>query len=608
MKSWLLRFSLILLIVTLGFSVLNARARFDSQSTFPQTGKTGIGEEPFVDVGIHNVGKIGLTITNQGHLGNGFLDNPGSSPSCQYPYPSQQEYLYAGAFWIGAVVGRDTLVSVAADGWSFTREFWPSSGSQAPPIGGAIIRRSLANDEDAVSEQDFICVYTDTLTDPAYVPNDPIDARPHIPLNIEVTQRSYAWSYEYAEDFVLFDYSIKNIGRRTLTGVYMGIYVDGDVPINSIDPNGFSDDICGFYQSRTTTNDYGCQVTDTVNIAWIADNNGRNDGGTSAPTSCDIPHVTGTRVVRTPSDSLNYSFNWWVSNGTPSLDWGPRLAGTPDDPFRDFGGFLGTPEGDKNKYYILRHKEFDYDQIFSNLNLESEGWLSPGPQAGDIANGFDTRYLLSFGPFDISAGEVLPISFCYVAGENFHTEPCDQFDDIFSASNPYPYYDYFNFSDLATNAIWASWIYDNPGVDTDGDKYFGKYRTCSYIDASGNPQEDTTYYEGDGVPDFTGAKPPDPPSLWIVNETKDTYTGESINDTMGIKFITEIDPLTYEGKIKIRWNGLKSETVRDVFSKELDFEGYKIYISDSPDPDGFSLIASFDYENYNKWVWNSSIQ
>ena len=29
-----------------------------------------------------------------------------------------QTFLYAAAFWIGAVVGRDTLVSEGANGWS----------------------------------------------------------------------------------------------------------------------------------------------------------------------------------------------------------------------------------------------------------------------------------------------------------------------------------------------------------------------------------------------------------------------------------------------------------------------------------------------------------
>jgi len=381
---------------------------------------------PNVEGAVHSVGKIGLAVTNQGNFGTGFIGNfvdavtGQPAPSCQYPYPSRLEYLFAGAFWIGAVVGRDTLVSVGADGWYGTREMWPD-----PITGyadqGLVIRRSISNgDSGAVSEQDVVCLYTDTLTSPSLVTIDPRDGRPHKPLNIEVVQRSYAWSYSYAADFVLFDYSIRNIGWKKLNQVYMGLYVDADVQTMG-SANGFADDICGF--KGEIASPFGCGFVDTINIAWIADNDGRDKVEDICPFSegGSLTSVTGSRVVRTPSDSLKYSFNWWVSNGDPSLDFGPRKAGTPEDLFRDFGGFLGTPEGDLNKYYIMRHEEFDYDQLFSAQDHTAEGWLPPGPQAGDFADGFDTRYLLSFGPFDVSPGEVLPISFAYVAGANFHT-------------------------------------------------------------------------------------------------------------------------------------------------------------------------------------------
>lgn len=205
------------------------------------------------------------------------------------------------------------------------------------------------------------------------------------------------------------------------------------------------------------------------------------------------------------------------------MDFGPRKAGTPDDPFRDFGGFLGTPEGDRNKYYIMRHAEFDYDQLFCALDHTADGWLPRDEQAYNFADGFDTRYLLSCGPFDIDPGEVLPMSFAYIGGENFHTD-CNAFENLFDANDPYPFYNQLNFEDLGINSMWASWIYDNPGVDTDGDGYYGKYRICVYDStfafdtASFNPlvvdtivvylEADTIYYEGDRVPDFRGAAPP----------------------------------------------------------------------------------------------------
>jgi heme/copper-type cytochrome/quinol oxidase subunit 2 len=78
-----------------------------------------------------------------------------------------------------------------------------------------------------VSEEDFIAVYTDTVTVSGLAPAT------HRPMGVEVTQKSYGWSYSYAQDFVLFDFEIKNIGvpgrePRPLDDVWLGVYIDGD--------------------------------------------------------------------------------------------------------------------------------------------------------------------------------------------------------------------------------------------------------------------------------------------------------------------------------------------------------------------------------------------
>ncbi len=618
----LLYSSLVIFLVLSISSLSQGRDRYQGEARTPTLGKLTIDDTPYVTLGVHNIGKIGLTITNHGVFGTGGqrLQNPDSTqeiaPSCIYPYPGGNDYLFQGAFWIGAVVGRDTLVSVGADGWFQTQEMWPDAG--LPP--DIIIKHSISNptDTEAVSEQDFIAHYTDTVTNPRYVQNDPIDGRSHVPLNIEVTQRSYAWSYSYAQDFVLFDYSIKNIGRKKLSKVYMGLYVDGDVGPNGMDIVDATDDICGFRRTIPSPIANSCDWIDTVNIAWIADNDGLvNDGSVECGSGGSFPHgsptaVTGMRVVRTPSDSLKYSFNWWISNGNAALDFGPRKEGTPDDPFRDWG-YLGTPDGDANKYYVMRHEEFDYDQLFTGKDNTGEGWLPRPPQASNFADGYDTRYLLSFGPFDIFPGEVLPITFAYVAGARFHDDGhCDDFEDLFNFSFPENYYNTLSFDSLGVNAVWASWIYDNPGVDTDNDGDSGKSRICvtladtipdggkklNYInDEIVVLQADTAFYEGDGVPDFKGASPPPPPELWVI----ENYP---IGDTLRALVQPHVDE-TNRGIVRIQWYGYRSELTKDVFSNQYDFEGYRVYKGLSSSPDDFVLVASYDKIDFNKYVYDS---
>lgn len=570
------------LLVLLGQN-LGARTAPNSGSRIPEAGASfsqscSVPEHCLTK---HDIGKIVLGVSNNGTFGSNYRSAGATDcftgeevPSCEYPKFSNNQYLYGGSFWIGAVVGRDTLVSVGHDGWVSTQEFNPPCEDNF----GQMQRKSIidpSNDIEyagAISEQDYIAVYTDTNIIAAGTDPDDNNRR-HVPLNIEVSQNSYSWSYPYADDFILFDYRIKNIGELPLEQVYMGVYVDADVHWEG-STQGFDDDVCGFVE--TFVNSFaGCDYLDTVNLAWIAD----NDGDLNSENTC--PNVTATRIVRTPSTNLDVSFNWWV----PTPDFGPRERpnkGRLEEEFRDYGtGGLGTPANDRNKYYVLRNKEFDYDQALSGVISQSDTlWLPPNPQEGPgIADGFDTRYLLSFGPFDINPGEQLPVSFAYVGGEDFHQI---QGNHLNLPDDPGTYYSNLNFSGLAENGRWASWIYDNPGVDTDGDGYLGRFITCAResIDTDSGfiyTNVDTIYVTGDGVPDFKGASPPPSPDFWITPEV---------------------------GKLTVRFNGLRSETTRDNFSRLFDFEGYRVYIARDERPSSYTMVASYDREDYNKWVYD----
>ncbi|UCD63266.1 MAG: hypothetical protein JSW34_11015 [Candidatus Zixiibacteriota bacterium] len=576
--------SVILLAVFMVSGTVEARASIDVDTDKYTSSSLSAQGAPAFCIVAHRVGKISLSVNNNGTLGTGWPAG-GSSldcitgllvPSCEYPKNSNVEYLFAAAFWVGAVVGRDTLLSSGADGWSRNaNEFSPDPEE----FGGAMIYKSIRSPENpeiyegAVSEEDFIARYSDTAE---YL--DPFgtwDGRGHIPLNIEVTQRSYAWSYAYAEDFILFDYEIKNIGQTPLENVYMGFYNDSDVGWEATQ-DYHTDDICGFKETFISNYEGTCDFVDTVNLAWIADNDGDPAGGSYPDNSC--PAVTGMRIVRTPADVLDVSFNWWISNGDPNKDYGPRersWVGRWEEEFRDFQtGGQGTPEGNRNKYYMLRNMEFDFDQVYTAVIPPTDPLWAYPPQedAADLANGYDTRYLLSFGPFDIDPGERLPISFAYIAGENFHRDPANVNN---LPNNPDLFYANLGFEDMALNSTWASRVYDNPGVDSDNDGDSGAVRECCFDEAG--TQCDTIWYKGDGVPDFRGASPPPAPDTWL-------------------------EPTV--GAIRVRFNGTATQTSRDVFSRMIDFEGYRVYISRDERESSFSLVASYDVEDYNKFVYN----
>lgn len=574
-------------------------ARTPSDSAKSTRSSVALEEWPAWCSARHDIGKISLAVANDGTIGlpvsseDTYYCYPGTrSTGSSNPYGAHSIYNLRGTFWIGAIVNGDTLVSTGFDAghWFAGREFNPD----IEPYG-FIQHRSIIDPEapefkGAISEQDLITTYYDTLVG-EWMYNE-TDHRTHKPIGLEIDQRSYAWSYSYAEDFILFDYTIKNVSDKRLTGVYLGLWVEGSVTWTYVTPEEYNwegyDDITGFLYDHET--EYGgCQFHDTVNLAWFADNDAAyQDVGDSIE---PLTGIGGVRLVRTPSETLKLSYNWWTPNYDPKYDYGPQTFRT----YRDLGtGATGMPVGDKNKYHYLSNGEFDFDQVCTSTILPDDGtWVFPNQSiARDISDGYDAQYLLSFGPFSISPGQQLPVSFAYIRGDDFHRDPNNApkylTGDIY---RPTYFMRNVHFDDIVKNAMWASWVYDNPGVDTDGDGYYGKFRLCcvdssiTSIDSTDYPPDTVwsydncreVYYEGDGVPDFRGASPPPSPKVWLEPSF---------------------------GQIRVRWNGMYSENTPDIFTRTIDFEGYRVHMSLDSRESSYTLLASYDRENFDKLVWN----
>lgn len=555
---------------------------------------------------VHRINQLSLAVTNSGVLGTlsmvnqpiDYFINRDIRRNCEYPRKSYREYMTNIDLWVGAQLRRDIGVSTGLSG-----SWWADYAMKFLPVDfpGTITARSTAElyggpHDDAVSEEDFICEYTDSMMILSYydgytiVPNT--DA-----LKIKVRQESHAWSYLYAEDIVFFELMLENVGSELLRDVYIGLHVVPNVHYSSNNLCRDDGEIVGL--RRTAEAPFGCGYRDTLDIAWFADNDGdpweeefaERPGMWLPPdafqtcTYASIRGAVGIVPLETPSSSpLN--FNWWTSGFDyyndswylyevePSLD--PNFPALSREQW-DWGANLST----KRQYRRLGTAEKDYTSYLASVissSVHSEPWQPiPWHMANSIASGMSADVLLSWGPFTMWPGAQIPLSFAVVGGQNFHTEPKN---NINLPLWPSWFEKLLDFSDLEKNARWAQWIFDNPGYDTDGDGYLGEFRICVRDSAIVNGEwvvqkADTQWYKGDGIPDLRAAQEPTSPRFWLT----------PVRDG-----------------IHVRINGGLCETERDVFLQRPDFEGYRIYLGRDEREESLAMIGSYDVRNYDKFI------
>ncbi|UCD62723.1 MAG: hypothetical protein JSW34_08120 [Candidatus Zixiibacteriota bacterium] len=341
----------------------------------------------------------------------------------------------------------------------------------------------------------------------------------------------------------------------------------------------------------------GCGIVNNLNMMWAADNDGDPVDGEYVDEIVYDPdweewvksatHGNGILFLGYPSfgtdGPVTLSYNWWAMFYDPAYDFGPRHR----EGFRDFlTGGTGRPLGDVNKYHVMGNGEIDYDMVYTaTIPLDDPVWMTP---RGDIAMMASTRglsrppNLLSVGPYDLPPGAELKVAFAVVGGEDLHTDPNNADLLPYSART---FLRKLDFSDLVGNAMWAKWIYDNPGVDTDGDGYAGEYQLCdpdSVTNESGQVvvRGDTVFYTGDGIPDWRSAMPPPAPDFWLTPTANGIY---------------------------VRFNGARCEAERDIFTGQIEFEGYRIYCGLDQRAGSMAMVASYDRDDYDKYVWTGDV-
>ncbi len=449
-----------------------------------------------------NVGNIGLTVTNYGTYGNGFIYWP-DQPSCEYPLGSGIEHIFDGGLWVGGFIANDSLgngrtgpyvttgavdaASVSAKGGGF--EYTNAPESHVVERSSLIESRFYS--PDAVSHQDFVMDYVDTNV--VYSNGEPIEN--HDPMGLSIHEESYAWNFPFANFFVILNFTVKNVTNKYIDSVYVGLWTDAVVRNTKITGRHFDG---AFF------NKGGDGYNDSLKIAYEFDATG-DIGYTDSYVGIQQLGSTPALPKKIPAGndslpSVNY-VSWQFRNAVD-----PNFFSPIDDiqRYRKMQGYFGG----NNRY-------------------------GSGVNPADLKTPSNRSELITKGPFHkIAPGDSLNVVFAIVCAKKYGNDPA-AYDTEGQKTNLY------------SNADWALRA------------YFGEDRNRNGILDSG---EDLN---GDGkITRYVLPSPPVLPHVKVVPGNQ---------------------------KATIYWDK-RSESSIDPISAKKDFEGYRIYRTES----GFDLSQKQD--------------
>ncbi|MCB1183370.1 hypothetical protein KDM41_08045 [bacterium] len=360
---------------------------------------------------VMNVGEVQINITNWGLIGSAYsTPSPYSdAPSCQWPAGSGDEYLYVSSLWVGGVVLGERLCSTGGEvspipddinatiyeavGNRILRPAGNSTaGGRRAPMPSpdddddGLVDEEILNGEDddgdGLVDEDFgqignqmfvLTNYDNTRLSLEQNPD-------HTPLNLEIVQSTYQWENDQVDDFVGFDYRIRNIGVTDIERVYIGFYSDSDIGKRGASGTA-GDDLAG---------------------SWPA--NHGSPGLVRASDGSFVPIQVGFMYDGAEMGRLDGYFGivFLGHDVDPSGRTAPTFVGMRT--FQSFTGSTafeqgGDPSNDDERYQLLSAPVEEWDND------------APTNRQGDF------RFLVSAGPFvEMPPGDVLNFQVGMVVG------------------------------------------------------------------------------------------------------------------------------------------------------------------------------------------------
>lgn len=385
------------------------------------------------DEKLTTAGNIRMTVNNLGMIGNAFRGsyNVLGYPSCEFPANSGIEHLFQGGMWIGCLINNSQVAvssgavddasgySTGKGGFEFTAEVGASLKEQS-----SLIDHPLYNPR-AISHQDLIADFSDKNT---VVPGTAIPISNHqFPLGADVHFEAYNYNFNFANYFVILNYTITNNSANTWDSVYIGYWKDGVVRNVNITPPGGS----AFF------NKGGNGYLDSLYIAYEFDATG-DPGFTNSYVGLKFLGAEDKNGFAHPELRTNFVANynaWQFQNSADPLYF--------------------SPTDDNQKY----------GKMTSGLNNRPDWETIIRPTLRQANN---RSHLMSVGPFrQVAPGESVQIAFALVCAKkkedgNPNTADNDIQKDILVQNSKFAQTAY-NGEDVNFNGIL------DPGEDRDGD-------------------------------------------------------------------------------------------------------------------------------------------
>ncbi|RMF62551.1 MAG: T9SS C-terminal target domain-containing protein [Calditrichaeota bacterium] len=172
-----------------------------------------------------DINNVTVSLTNLGRIG--FADPNNQLGGIGFRFKNSESLLFEGAIIAGT--GPTQL----------------SNAARSQFVGGTLL---FDQDFSGANGGDLRIITPGVLSDQesfaAFV-----DDKSNTPMNLRITQESFASSSPPNDDFVLIRYTIENLGDR-LDNFHFGLFMDWDIPTNSPDPMAAVDNIAVYDSQR----------------------------------------------------------------------------------------------------------------------------------------------------------------------------------------------------------------------------------------------------------------------------------------------------------------------------------------------------------------------